>query len=153
MKYKEILRVMAKNSDKEFGFQFFSERTENLKSGNELAEYHAYVPKGGIMAKFKEDATIPGVPILNILKEDWDSIAYLSMNDKKICQRAAYGSDMEILDDEIFKESKYEKMLEESFTAFRTGREIIVEDLDETLASDLINGLKKVRGEKYNEKK
>ena len=75
------------------------------------------------------------------------------MNDKKICQRAAYGSDMEILDDEIFKESKYEKMLEESFTAFRTGREIIVEDLDETLASDLINGLKKVRGEKYNEKK
>ncbi|WP_282799039.1 hypothetical protein [Lactococcus lactis] len=148
MKYKEILRVMAKNSDKEFGFQFFSERTENLKSGNELAEYHAYVSKGSIMAKFKEDATIPGVPILNILKEEWDSIAYFSMNDKKICQRAAYGSDMKILDNEIFQESKYEKMLEKSFTAFRTGREIIVEDLDEKLASDLINGLKNVRGEK-----
>lgn len=60
---------------------------------------------------------------------------------------------MEILDDEIFQENKYEKMLEESFTAFRTGREIIVEDLDETLARDLINGLKKVRGEKFYDKK
>ncbi|PFG83259.1 hypothetical protein [Lactococcus lactis] len=124
MKYKEILRVMAKNSDKEFGFQFFSERTENLKSGNELAEYHAYVPKGSIMAKFKEDATIPGVPILNILKEEWDSIAYFSMNDKKICRRAAYGSDMKILDDEIFQESKYEKMLERASQHFELAEKL-----------------------------
>lgn len=93
--------------------------------------------KGSVQAKLKEDHKA-SFPIQELMKSEWETIAYFSKDGEVICQRESYGSPMIALKPELFKQGAYSKMVEESFKSFRTGREILVPEMSEATASSIV---------------
>lgn len=137
LNYIDILRVMAESKNSEFEFQLYSENTERGLSKTELAPLHGYVAKGSVQAKLKEDPKA-SFPIQELMKSEWETMAYFSKDGEVICQRESYGSPMIALKPGLFKQGAYSKMVEESFKSFRTGREILVPEMSETTANSIV---------------
>ena len=137
LNYIDILRVMAESQNSEFEFQLYSENTERGLSKTDLAPLHGYVAKGSVQAKLKEDPKA-SFPIQELLKSEWETMAYFSKDGELICQRESYGSPMHAVKPELFQQGEYSKMVEESFMAFRTGREILVPEMNEATASSIV---------------
>lgn len=148
--YIDILRVMAENKNSEFEFQLYSENTEKGLSKTELAPLHGYVAKGSIQGKLKEDPKA-SYPIQELLKSEWETMAYFSKDGEVICNRESYGSPMLAVKPELFQQGAYSKLVEESFKSFRTGREILVPEMNEATASSIVKEFNEWKQKEKNE--
>lgn len=147
----EVLRVLIENKAKKFTLRFYSAQAAHSKDGNELVTFETLIPRNSMLATYTH---LPEMQISaeRIIREEWDNIAYIKIDDEVICERKRYGAHMERISDEAFKQPLYEQMVKNELVAQATGREIIVEDDTEGMAGSIIKGFAQYR-KAYKEEK
>jgi hypothetical protein len=138
---KEILmRVMLENQSKKMTFRFYGIYATSFGSDlTDLMDYESIIPENTTSATYEHrpDIQIDALPLIH---EEWENIAYFTLDGKTICKRSEYGQPMISRDDELFTQPPYEQMVEDEIIAQKTGRTIINSELTESDAGSLMAG-------------
>ncbi|WP_251713412.1 hypothetical protein [Lactococcus ileimucosae] len=147
----DVLRVLMENKSKKFSIRFYSAEAEHGGDPQALVTYETIIPKGSMLATYTH---LPEMKISaeKILQSEWNSIAYVKMEDEVICKRSHYGAQMRRISAEAFKQSLYKQTVENDLLAQARGREIIISDETEELAGSLMQGFRQYRKAYLSEK-
>lgn len=147
----EALRVLIENKSKRFALRFYSAQAVHGGEPVDLVTFETIIPGGTMLATHVHHPEMK-MQVDKIIRNEWDNIAYIKMEDEVICERKRYGAHMERISDEAFKQPLYEQLVENELVAQATGREIIVEDDTEGMAGSIIKGFAQYR-KAYKEEK
>lgn len=99
----EVLRVLIENKAKKFTLRFYSAQAAHSKDGNELVTFETLIPSNSMLATYTH---LPEMQISaeRIIREEWDNIAYIKIDDEVVCERKRYGAHMKRIRDEAFNQ-------------------------------------------------
>lgn len=135
---EQMMRVIFENKAQKIEFQFYSATTIAGLSTTELTTYKSVIPKDTTVATYEHRPDIK-FDALILVREEWEDIAYFSLDGEVICKRSAYGEPMISRNDELFIQSPYKQAIEDELKAEKNGREVIVSELTEKGAGDLMS--------------
>lgn len=138
----EVLRVLIENKSKKFALRFYSAQSIHEEELGNLVTFETIIPRGTMVATY---AHLPEVkmPVDKIIREEWDNIAYIKMEDEVICERSQYGAQMSRISAKAFEQSLYEEAVENELTAQARGREIVLSEDTEAMAGSIMKGYAK----------
>ncbi|MDR9868010.1 hypothetical protein RI092_09340 [Lactococcus cremoris] len=133
----DVLRVMAEHKESEFEFRIYSPNTEQGYSDTELSKLPAYVEAHSTFAKLRGNEKM-AIQVTEFFESDFQTIASLTMDGQLICERKAYGQPMEAINRALFEQGAYSEMVEKQFMGLRTGRTLLVPEMNESMAGGLM---------------
>ena len=135
---EEVLRVMVEHQAQEMTFRFYSVLATEGGQPTDLTSYESLVPAGQLIATYEHRPDIKVNP-LEVIRSEWESIAYFKLDGEVICKRSAYGQPMISRQDDLFTQRPYKLMIEKELQAEKSGREIAVSDLTEKDAGNIMS--------------
>lgn len=142
VKKNDVLRVLIENKSKQFALRFYSAQAVHGGEQGELVTFETMIPRGTMLATYTHLPEMK-MPVDKIIREEWENIAYIKMEDEVICERSQYGAQMSRVSPQAFEQSLYEKAVENELTAQARGREIILSEDTEEMAGAMMKGYAK----------
>ncbi|WP_338998156.1 hypothetical protein VNN28_09970 (plasmid) [Lactococcus formosensis] len=138
----EVLRVLIENKSKKFALRFYSAQAVHGEQFEDLVTFETIIPRGTMVATYTHLPEIK-MPVDKIIREEWENIAYIKMEDEVICERSQYGAQMSRISPKAFEQPQYEEAVEKELTAQARGREIVLSEDTEAMASSIMKGYAK----------
>lgn len=138
IKKEQIMRVILEHQPQEIKFRFYSATTIGGLSKTEMVTYESLIPKDSASATYEHRPDIE-FDALKLVEAEWDDIAYFSLDNEVICKRSAYGESMISQKDELFIQTSYKQAIEDEIIAEKSGREVVVSELTEKGAGNLMS--------------
>jgi hypothetical protein len=138
----EVLRVLIENKSKKFALRFYSAQAVHGGEREQLVTFETIIPRGTMLATYTHLPEMK-MPVDKIIREEWDNIAYIKMEDEVICERSHYGAQMSRISPKAFTQPLYEEAVENELTAQARGREIVLSEDTEEMASSIMKGYAK----------
>lgn len=138
----ELLRVLIENKSKKFALRFYSAQAVQGAEREQLVTFETIIPRGTMLATYTHLPEVK-MPVDKIIRDEWENIAYIKMEDEVICERSHYGAQMSRISPQAFEQSLYEAAVENELTAQARGREIVLSEDTEAMASSIMKGYAK----------
>lgn len=135
----EALRVLIENKSKRFALRFYSAQAVHGGNPEDLVTFETIIPRGTMVATYTHLPEMK-MPVDKIIREEWKNIAYIKMEDEVICERSQYGAQMRRISPQAFEQSLYEEAVENELTAQARGREIVLSEDTQEMASSIMKG-------------
>ncbi|MFK4960162.1 hypothetical protein ACI1TN_09010 [Lactococcus garvieae] len=135
----EVLRVLIENKSKRFALRFYSAQAVHGGNPEDLVTFETIIPRGTMVATYTHLPEMK-MPVDKIIREEWKNIAYIKMEDEVICERSQYGAQMRRISPQAFEQSLYEEAVENELTAQARGREIVLSEDTQEMASSIMKG-------------
>lgn len=135
----EALRVLIENKSKRFALRFYSAQAVHGGNPVDLVTFETIIPRGTMVATYTHLPEMK-MPVDKIIREEWKNIAYIKMEDEVICERSQYGAQMRRISPQAFEQSLYEEAVENELTAQARGREIVLSEDTQEMASSIMKG-------------
>ncbi|CAM3025121.1 hypothetical protein GHI93_00315 [Lactococcus hircilactis] len=133
-----LLRVMIENQEKLMSFRFYYVLAVQGIDKTDLMTYESLIPAGTLKATYAHRPEVE-IDAVELVKQEWESIAYFMLDGTLLCKREAYGKPMISRDDEQFSQSLFKSQIEAELTAQNNPREIVIADMDEQTAGSLMS--------------
>ncbi|MGL4248741.1 MAG: hypothetical protein ACRCR5_08140 [Lactococcus garvieae] len=138
----EVLRVLIENKSKEFALRFYSAQAVQGGEREQLVTFETIIPRGTMLATYTHLPEVK-MPVDKIIREEWENIAYIKLEDEVICERSQYGAHMSRISPEAFKQYLYEEAVEKELIAQARGREVVLTENTEEMAGSIMKGYAK----------
>lgn len=138
----EVLRVLIENKSKKFALRFYSAQAVQGGEREQLVTFETIIPRGTMLATYTHLPEVK-MSVDKIIRDEWENIAYIKMEDEVICERSHHGAQMSRISPQAFEQSLYEEAVENELTAQARGREIVLSEDTEAMASSIMKGYAK----------
>jgi hypothetical protein len=136
---QDVLTVIQNKPKSKFEFPFYDGATNNMTITQKLPTLEAGSSTTWLMDGDKR-MEFTNYLIGKFFNDLWSKVAAVVMDGEMICKREAFGQSMLALNHKIFQQSDYERFVEADLINQRTGREVLVDDLNLSGAGSIMRG-------------
>ncbi|MQW24014.1 MULTISPECIES: hypothetical protein [unclassified Lactococcus] len=136
--YLDLLKVVTDHSKSKLEFVLFEGAKTNI--GNTKVYPATLIAENGNGKALDSKTGVYEVSVPDLIIYSFDIIAKVKIDDVIIGERPAVGEPFIAIATELFKETKYEKLVRDDILAQQTNREKVLPDMTESTAASLMRG-------------